>query len=70
MVQLELDPEIEQKLRDVAEKENLPTDFLISEVLSRWLEDREDYARGMHALANMKYTISQEEMDRRAELAD
>lgn len=70
MLQIELDAEVEQKLNEYADHEKLPMRFIVNEVMKRWIEDQEDYAAGVRALANMKYTISQEEMDRRAELAD
>jgi predicted DNA-binding protein len=69
MVQIELDQEIEQRVRLAAEAEHVSESFLIREVLMRWLEDREDYAAGIHALSTMKYTISQEEMERRSDVA-
>jgi hypothetical protein len=43
---------------------------VIQEAVRRFIEDREDYLAGISALSQMKYTISLDEMERRAELAD
>jgi len=70
MVQVQLEPEIEQKVREAANEQHISESFLIGEVLKRWLEDRQDYAAGIRALSEMKYTISLDEMERRSNVAD
>lgn len=69
MFELQLEPEIEQRVRRAATEQQVSEAFLVSEVLKRWLEDREDYATGLRALSEMRYSISQEEMDRRSDVA-
>ena len=69
MVQVQFDPAEERMVRRLAEEQNVSESLLIHEIVMRWLEDRSDYAAGMRALSRMQYTISLEEMERRAELA-
>ena len=64
MVALELEPEVEERVRRIAAENHVSESFLITEALLRWLEDREDYALGVQALSAMKSTVSQEEMER------
>jgi predicted DNA-binding protein len=69
MVEIEFDPEIESRVRRAAEEQHVSESFLVRSVVERWLEDREDYAAGIRALSEMKYSISQEEMERRSDVA-
>jgi predicted DNA-binding protein len=69
MVEVQFDPEIEDRVRQAAEEQHVSESFLVQEVVMRWLEDREDYASGIRALSTMKYSISQEEMERRSNVA-
>ncbi len=69
MVEVQLEPEIEQQVRRFADEQKVSESFLIREVVKLWLEDRADYAAGIRALSQMKYTISQEEMERRSDVA-
>jgi predicted DNA-binding protein len=69
MVEVQFDPEIEDRVRQAAEEQHVSESFLVREVVMRWLEDREDYAAGIHALSAMKYSVSQEEMERRSNVA-
>ena len=68
MVMLELEPKLEEQVRRLAAENHVSESFLVREALIRWLEDREDYAAGIKALSSMKYSISQEEMERRADV--
>lgn len=68
MVTLELEPDIEERVRHFALENRVSESFLIREAILKWLEDREDYAAGIKALSGMKYTISQEEMKTRADV--
>jgi predicted DNA-binding protein len=69
MVEVQFDPELEERVRKAAEEQQVSESFLVGEVVRRWLQDREDYVAGMRALSQMKYTISQEEMERRSDVA-
>ena len=69
MVEVELGPEMQVQLRRLATEQNVSESFLIHEVVKLWLEDRADYAAGIRALSQMRYTISQEEMERRSDVA-
>ena len=69
MVKIEFDPEIESRVRRAAEEQHVSESFLVREVVKRWLEDREDYAAGIRALSEMKHSVSQEEMERRSDVA-
>jgi RHH-type rel operon transcriptional repressor/antitoxin RelB len=69
MVTLELEPEIEGRVRRLAKENHVSESFLIREALLQWLEDREDYAAGIQALSAMKGSISQDEMERRSNVA-
>jgi predicted transcriptional regulator len=68
MVTIELEPDIEERVRHLARENQVSESFLIQEAVLRWLEDREDYAVGIKALSAMKYSISQEEMERKADV--
>ena len=69
MVEVQLEPEIEVQVRRLASEQNVSEGFLIHEVVKLWLEDRTDYATGLRALSQMRYAISQEEMERRSDVA-
>ena len=70
MMQIQLEAEIERRVREAAQEQKISEGFLVGEVLKRWLEDREDYAAGIQALSNLRHTISLEEMERRSDVAD
>ncbi len=70
MVTVELEPDIEERVRHFALQNQVGESFLIREAVLQWLEDREDYSDGIKALAAMKYTVSQEDMERRADVVD
>ena len=70
MVEIELTPEVARQVREAASRQHVSESFLIGEVITRWLEDRADYASGIRALSEMKYTITLEEMERRSDVAD
>lgn len=69
MMEVQFDPEVEQLVRRAASEQKVSESFLIAEVVKRWLEDQADYAAGISALSRVRYTISQEEMERRADVA-
>ncbi len=70
MVTVELEPDIEERVRHFALQNQVGESFLIREAVLQWLEDREDYSDGIKVLAAMKYTVSQEDMERRADVVD
>ena len=70
MVTVELEPDIEERVRHFALENQVSESFLIREAVLRWLEDREDYSAGIKALSAMQSTVSQEEMERRADVVD
>ena len=55
MVTVELEPDIEERIRHFALENQVSESFLIREAVLRWLEDREDYSSGLKALSQMKY---------------
>ena len=65
-----LDNELEEGVRRAADANNVSESFVVQEAVRKFIEDREDYLAGISSLAQTKYTISLEEMERRAELAD
>lgn len=70
MVQVDLDPELEARLERLAADNQVSTSFFAREAIERFVEDREDYLAGIRSLAESKYTISLEEMERRSSVAD
>jgi len=67
---VQLEPSVEKGIRHVAEELQVTVDFAVSEIVARFLEDRADYAAGIRALSEMKYTISLDELERRSNVAD
>ncbi|WP_419806859.1 hypothetical protein [Terriglobus sp.] len=70
MIQLELTPHAEASLQQFADELHVSAEFVATQVIEDALQNRADYLAGIRSLANTKYTISQEEMERRSELAD
>ena len=70
MVEVQLEPELEARLARIAEQTHVSPSFFAQEAIERFVEDREDYLAGIHALSQARYTISQEEMERRSSVAD
>ena len=70
MIQLELEPSTEASLHAFATEMHVSAEFLAKQVIEAALEDRADYLAGIRSLASTRGTISQEEMERRSELAD
>ena len=67
---VELAPEMQERVRKLAEDFHVTESFLVSQAVERFVEDREDYAAGIQVLSSMKYTISLDEMERRSNVAD
>jgi hypothetical protein len=70
MVQVELKPAVEAKIRELASEWQTTDSRILEEIALRWLEDRDDYERGMKSLLTTKKTISLEEMIARSNVAD
>jgi predicted DNA-binding protein len=70
MVEVQLEPELEARLEMVAAETHVTKGFLVHEAIVRFVEDREDYLAGIRSLSTARYTLSQEEMERRSSVAD
>lgn len=70
MFEVQFEPELQARLDRLAEETQVSASFVVHEAVERFIEDREDYLAGIRALSSSKYTISQEEMERRASVAD
>ena len=70
MVEVELGPDLEARLETLASEMHLSKSFVTREAVERFMEDREDYVAGVRSLAESKYRISLEEMERRSRAAD
>jgi predicted DNA-binding protein len=70
MMQVELEPDLEARLERLAADTQVTKSFFVHEAIERFVEDREDYLAGVRSLSQAKYTISQEEMERRSSVAD
>ena len=70
MVQVEFEPEVEAKVRELAQEWHTTEGRVLEEVMLRWLEDRQDYERGMKSLMSTGTTYSLEEIRRLSDVAD
>ena len=70
MIHVELPAQMEATLNELAAEMHVSPEFIAQQAIESILEDRTDYLAGIRSLANSRYTISQEEMERRSELAD
>ena len=70
MVEVQLEPELEERLERLAAETQVTKSFFAREAIERFIEDREDYLAGIRSLSESKYRISQEEMERRSSVAD
>ena len=70
MIHLKLEPRTEASLQELAAELHVSPEVVAQQAIEAALEDRADYLAGMRSLATMKYTITQQEMERRSELAD
>ncbi len=67
---IELAPDMEERVRKLAADFHVSENFLVSEAIEKFLEDKEDYAAGIQALSAMKYTVSLDEVERKSNAAD
>jgi len=70
MVEVQLEPELEERLERLAAETQVTKSFFAREAIERFVEDREDYLAGIRSLSESKYRISQEEMERRSSVED
>ncbi len=69
MIELQLEPELEARLERLASETHVSKTFVAQEAVLKFVEDREDYIAGIRSLAGHRYTVSQEEMERRSRVA-
>ncbi|MGA8431887.1 MAG: ribbon-helix-helix protein, CopG family [Candidatus Sulfotelmatobacter sp.] len=62
---IRLEPELEKKLDSLAKETGRSKSHYAREAIRQYLEDREDYLKGMAALERREPTISLEELERR-----
>jgi RHH-type rel operon transcriptional repressor/antitoxin RelB len=65
MLGIRLEPELEQKLDSLARETGRSKSYYAREAIRQFLEDREDYLRGIAALERHEPTITLEELERR-----
>ena len=70
MVEVQLEPELEERLERLAAETQVTKSFFAHEAIERFVEDREDYLAGIRSLSQAKGRISQDEMERRSSVAD
>jgi RHH-type rel operon transcriptional repressor/antitoxin RelB len=65
MLGIRLEPELEQKLDSLAKETGRSKSYYAREAIRQYLEDREDYLKGIAALERREPTITLEELERR-----
>ena len=68
MLKLRLEPELEQKLESLAKETGRSKSYHAREAIRQYLEDREDYLKGIAVLERREPTITLEELERRLRL--
>jgi RHH-type transcriptional regulator, rel operon repressor / antitoxin RelB len=69
MLGIRLEPELEKKLDSLARETGRSKSYYAREAIRHYLEDREDYLRGIAALERQEPTITLEELERRLGLS-
>ncbi len=70
MVQVNLKPELEAKIHDLAREWETTESRLLEKIASRWLEDHEDYERGVKSLLSTTTTKTLEEICKLSDVAN
>ena len=70
MLRIRLEPELEKKLESLAKETGRSKSYYAREAIRQYLEDREDYLRGIAVLERREPTISLDELERRLGLED
>lgn len=65
MLGIRLEPELEKKLNSLARQTGRSKSYYAREAIRQFLEDREDYLKGIAALERRESTIPLEELERR-----
>lgn len=69
MLGIRLEAELEQKLESLARETGRSKSYYAREAIRQYLEDREDYLKGIAALERREPTITLDELERRIGLA-
>jgi len=64
MLDIELDPELESRLEQLPKQTGRSKSYYAKIAIKQFLEDREDYLRGMAALERNEPRISLDELER------
>ncbi len=64
MLDIELDPELESRLQRLAEETGHSKSYYAKLAIKQFLEDREDYLRGVAALERNEPRISLDQLER------
>jgi RHH-type rel operon transcriptional repressor/antitoxin RelB len=65
MLGIRLEPELEEKLNSLARETGRSKSYYAREAIRQYLEDREDYLKGIAALERREPTITLDELERR-----
>lgn len=65
MLGIRLEPELEQKLNSLARETGRSKSYYAREAIRQYLEDHEDYLRGVAALERREPAITLDELERR-----
>jgi RHH-type rel operon transcriptional repressor/antitoxin RelB len=64
MFSIRLEPELEEKLQSLAKETGGSKSHYAREAIRQYLEDREDYLKGIAALGRREPTVTLEELER------
>jgi RHH-type transcriptional regulator, rel operon repressor / antitoxin RelB len=67
---IRLEPELEEKLDSLAKETGRSKSYYARQAIRQYLQDREDYLKGIAALERREPTITLEELERRLGLDD
>ena len=70
MLGIRLEPELEEKLESLARETGRSKSYYARQAIRQYLEDREDYLKGIAVLERREPTISLKELERRLGLED
>jgi RHH-type transcriptional regulator, rel operon repressor / antitoxin RelB len=70
MLGIRLEPELEKKLESLARETGRTKSYYAREAIRQYLQDREDYLKGIAVLERHEPAISLEELERRLGLGD
>jgi len=65
MLGIRLEPELEKKLESLAQETGRSKSYYAREAIRQFLEDREDYLKGIAALERREPAITLDELERR-----